>query len=162
MAIAIDKGKFLIGAVTTLELGGTDLGPTSEDGVTFTYTPTFYDHKSDQVAAKLRKTKTDVDLKITLNLMQGTLANLHKALNLAAASLSGSSLTIDTSQAADATLLIAGVAPDVNTRTIIMDAVQVSSPMAITMSKNNPVMIPVEFECLYSTTNSRFGLVGDA
>ena len=48
MAIAQDRGKICHGTLTTLSIGGTDLGPTSEDGVTFVANQTHFDQKIDQ------------------------------------------------------------------------------------------------------------------
>jgi len=57
MAIAIDRGKICHGTLTTLSIGGVDLGPTSEDGVTFAVNQTHYDHKIDQQVGTIKKTQ---------------------------------------------------------------------------------------------------------
>jgi hypothetical protein len=102
MAIAQEKLNICQGAASTLAIGGTDLGPCSENGVVLTDNKTFHDHKNDQAKGVIKKTLIDRKVFIDFELTEAAIANLHKALNEAAASLSGSSLTIDTTQADDA------------------------------------------------------------
>jgi len=91
------------------------------------------------------------------------MANLHIALNLAAASLSGSSLTIDSSEADEAQMLMVGVAPDAGARSFIIDAAVVRGSLSSNAgAKNNPNYLPIEVEAIWDSGNSRFGVIGDA
>jgi len=163
MAIAQDRGKICHGTLTTLSIGGTDLGPTSEDGVTFVANQTHFDQKIDQQVGTIKKTLTNREVVVGLTMVEATLARLHIALNLAAAALSGSSLTIDSTEAPEAQMLMVGVAPDANARSFILDAVVVRGSMnTMAGAKNNPNVLPIEVEALFDTGNSRFGIIGDA
>jgi len=162
MSITQTKENICQGAVTTISLGAADLGPTSEAGVTLSDNKTFYDHKNDQTKGVIKKTLIDRKVFVDFELTEAGLANLHKALNEASASLSGSSLTIDTTQADDAEFQAVGTAPGGNNRTLILDAVQIVSNVSHKMSKNEPAMMAIQVEALYDTSASRFGTIGDA
>lgn len=164
MSITKVKENLLIGAATTLEIGGTDMGPTTEDGVTISVDQSFYDRKIDQVAATVKKTMTDRKVTLSFTLEEADLARMHIALGLGASALSDSSLTIDDSAAAEATLLIVGVAPggSANARTQIFDAVIITGNASHKQAKDDKLVLPIEAEAIYDLTNSRFGIIGDA
>jgi len=163
MAIAVDRGKICHGTLTTLSISGVDLGPTTEDGVTFVVNQTHFDHKIDQQVGTIKKVLTNREVVIGLSMVEATLARLHIALNLAAASLSGSSLTIDSSEAPEAQMLMVGVAPDANARSFILDAAVVRGSLnTMAGAKNNPNYLPIEVEAILSDDGSRFGIIGDA
>ncbi len=167
MAITKAKENLLIGPLATFELGGTDLGPCSEAGVTINVEDTFFDHKIDQVKATVRQTHTNRRVTISAELAEADLARMHLALGLGSSALSDSSLTIDDSSANPATLLMAGIAPEdaadtYADRTYIFDSVKVIGGTSHVMSKSGAVMLPIEMEAIYSLADSRFGIVGDA
>lgn len=167
MANATLKENLLIGAATTLELGGVDLGPTTEDGVTLNVEQTFFDHKIDQVKATVRQTLTNRRVTLSFALAEGDVTRMHASLGLGASALSDSSLTIDDSSADPASLLIVGVGPEdaadtYTDRTYIFDSVRVTGNPSHTISKSGDVRFPVECEAIYSIADSRFGIIGDA
>lgn len=166
-AITPLKENLLIGAATTIELEGADLGPTSEDGVTLSMEQTFFDHKIDQVKATVRQTLTNRRVTITAALAEGDVTRMHAALGLAAAALSDSSLTIDDSSADPATLLVVGVGPEdaadtYTARTYIFYSTRVIGNPSHTISKSGDVNFPIEIEAIYSISDSSFGIIGDA
>lgn len=163
MTIAIDSNKIVYAAVGTLELGGTDLGPTTEDGVTIRSDQTYQKFYVDQQKTPVKNTLTERSYMIETTLAHSHIANLHKALNLGASALSVSSLTLDDSEAALATLKVIVPTTYSGSRTYLFDSVRVVSNLQIThKKKDNPALLPVTFEALYSTTSSRNGIVGDA
>jgi hypothetical protein len=162
MAISIDNAKITLGAVTTLELGGTDLGPTSENGVTLKSDQTYQEFYVDQQVTPVKNVLTGRRYTIDLELAQNSLANLHAALNLATSALVTSSLTLNGSEAALKTLKIIAPATGAGSRTMIFDSVRVTSNFSITMKKKDLAILPVTFEALYDSANSRNGIMGDA
>ena len=162
MAIATDNANICHGAATTLGLGGVDLGPTTENGVSVKVGQTFFDHKNDQIKGIHKKTMIDRDVVIDFELEEATLENLHMALNLDASALSDSSLTINDTQADDAALTIVGVGPQSQARSWIFDAVQLMGAVDVMTAKNDRAVIAMSCQALFDTTNSRFGIVGDA
>jgi hypothetical protein len=162
MGIAIDTAKIVVAAVSTLELGGTDLGPTSENGVTLKSDQTYQEFYVDQQALPVINTLTERKYSIDLELAQTNLANIHAALNLASSALVTSSLTLNGSEAALKTLKIVVPTTGAGSRTMIFDSVRVTSNFSLTMKKKDMAVLPITFTALYSTANSRNGIMGDA
>lgn len=167
MSITKLKENLLIGAAATFELGGADLGPTSEDGITLTEEKTFFDHKIDQVRATVRQTLTNRRVTVTAVLAEGDVTRLHAALGLGSSALSDSSLTIDDSSATPATLLIVGIGPEdaadtYTARTYIFDSTRAIGNPSHTIQKSGDVNFPIEFEVIYDIAADRFGICGDA
>lgn len=162
MAVTTTKENICIGKATTLSLGGADLGPTDSDGVVMNVSQSHYDHKNDQISATIKKTLTNREISLSLNLTEASLENMHLALNEAVGSLSLSSLTIDDTEAAEAELLLVGVSPGGSTRSWIFDACVVRGSTSVVTAKDAPAILAMEIEAIYSVTESRFGIVGDA
>lgn len=160
--MAADRLNIVQGSAT-IAIGGADVGYTSENGVTITVTPTFYEHKTDQVKASLKATLTDRKVMINFEMIEADLDRVLLAINEAAASLSGSSLTIDDTQGADADVVVVGTPPSVGTtRTAMFYACQVKSEFTVTMSKNEPCRLNMEMEAYWSDSDNSLGIMGDA
>jgi hypothetical protein len=165
MAISIDTAKIKHGAVGTLTLGGTDLGPTTRDGVTIksdqTYGTFYVDQQLTPVVNALKERKYSVDCVLA----HSHLTNLLVALNLnSSTSLNGSSLSLNSSESPLAQLVIVAPCPGAGNRTYIFDSARVTSNLSITHKSDieQPALLPITFECLYSSTTGRTGIVGDA
>jgi hypothetical protein len=52
--------------------------------------------------------------------------------------------------------------PGGNTRTLLVDAVQVLSNLTHKIAKNEPAVTPIQLEAIYDTTENRFGIMGDS
>jgi len=89
--MTVNTGLLYAGAVTTVKIGGTDIGGTY-DGVKVTTEGDFFDLKVDQVSATVKKSLISRKCTITLNIAEMSLANLRIALSQAAANLTGSTL----------------------------------------------------------------------
>jgi len=97
-----------------------------------------------------------------LSLLESDITKFHTALNLASASLSDSSLTVDDSQATKAALTISGVAPGGNARSFIFDEVMQVSNVDFAYKKSDDASLSLDFLAVYSVANSRFYIAGDA
>lgn len=158
--MALSKENIVVGAATLVELGGTDLGGT-KGGVIFGKEDTFFDKTGDQVKGNLDKVLVNRRVFVRTELLEGNAPNLHKALNLAAAQLSGSSVSITDSEAALAALKVTGPTTFGGTRTLILDAVRNISNFEMTWGKDVDIRLAFEFEAMWNPTNNRFGISGN-
>lgn len=165
MAITQNNLNIVMGAATTLTLGGTDLGPVSENGIKITVDQEVKEHRNDQSFAPVKHSLISRVAKIAFELTESTLARVLTALNLAAASLSASTLTINDSKATAATLIIVGPAPTGSgsaTRTYNFTSVLHVGSTDLNVSKNNEQVLAVEFVAQYDSATSKIGTIVDA
>jgi hypothetical protein len=165
MSIAQNTADIVMGAASTLTLATVDLGPVSENGVKITFEQTVMEHRNDQSFAPVAHSLLGRTAKITFELTESTLTRVLTALNLAAASLSASTLTIDDSIATAAQLIIAGPSPTGSgsaTRTYTFPKVLHVGSTELMVSKNNEQKLAIEFTAQYDTDTSKIGTIVDA
>ena len=144
MAITVNSNNYVMGTATTLTLGGTALGSTSEDGIVVESSNNNMMRKCDQAQGVVTSKLIDREVHVKMTLEEATLANMVVALNLASSKLSASSLTVDDSEATDAALVVVGVAPYAGTRTMIFDAVKSVGNFAMNIGKLKPMEFAID------------------
>lgn len=162
MAITVEKLNVLRGTVTTLALGGTSLGPTTEDGVNVAVAQDVRRVMCDQIKGPIDGDLVNREVTVQVSLIESDITKFHAALNLSSASLSDSSLTVDDSQASKGALTVVGVAPGGNARSFIFDEVLQVSNVDYAQKKGDDASLSLDFLAVYSVDNSRFFIAGDA
>jgi len=164
MTITQNPLNIVMGPPTVITLGGTDLGP-ELDGVVITFNQEVKEHTNDQsfapVAYSLLKRTAD----IVMTLTEATLARVLTALNLAAASLSASTLTINDSIATAAQLIITGPSPTGSgsaTRTYTFTKVMHVGSTDLAVGRDKPQHLALKFTAQYDSTTSKIGTIVDA
>ena len=160
--MASNKLLMLKGPATAITVAGTDVGPNSKTGVMMTVSAEYYEHKTDQDMSTVAIDLNGREVELDFELKHVTLENLLLALGLAAASLSGSSLTVDNSEIASAQMIITGLAPHSGTRTMIFDETYFTGGLEYKWSSEDHTIVPVKARVVYSPTNSRVFIAGDA
>jgi len=159
--MALTKDNIIVGAATAVEFpSGTNIGGT-KGGVVFMLEQSLFDKMSDQIKGKLDRVLTDRAVRIRTELLESTVVNLHKASNLGAAQLSGSSLSITDTEGTLQSFKVTGPAPNAGTRTIIFDSARHVGNTEFTFGRDIDVRFPIEIEAMWDTTNNRFALVGN-
>lgn len=156
--MAATKDTIIVGAATSVTLNAVDIGST-KDGVTLIKEDTFFDKTADQVKGKLDKVLTDRRIAVRFTLQEVSVANLHRALNLAAGDLSASTISITQSEAALVPLVVVGPAQFAGTRTISLDFVRNIASLESTFAKGDNNAVPMECEAMYNPANNRFGTI---
>jgi hypothetical protein len=162
--MTVIAGHLIHGAATTIEVGGSDVGSSSESGVTLKATPEWFERMVDQsktaVAMTLMGRKITVDLELT----DCKLSNLLMGLNLASSRScsSGSCLVLDDSAGAAGTLKIVGPGIGVLSRTWLFENAMVTNEVSYKLSKKDPTVIPLTFNCMMNSATNRIGSVGEA
>lgn len=159
--MALTKDNVIVGAVTALEFpSGTNIGGT-KGGVTLMLEQELFDKVGDQIKGKLDRVLTLRSVRARTELLESTIVNLHKASNLAAAQLSGSSLSITDSEGALQSVKFTGPAPNGGTRTVILDSCRQVGNTEFTYGRDVDVRFPMELEAMWDPTNNRFGIIGN-
>lgn len=159
--MALTRSNIVVGAATSIEFpSGTDIGGT-KGGVEIMLEQELFDKIGDQVKGNLDRVLTRRAVRIRTELLEGTVVNLHKASNLAAAQLSGSTLSITDSELTPQSLKIVGPSANAGTRTCIFDTVRQVGNTGFTFGRDIDQRFACEFEAMYDTTNSRFGIIGN-
>lgn len=152
MAIAQEVNNIVIGAASTLSLGAVDLGPVTEDGVTIGVEQEVHDHMNDQSFAKVKQTMLSRNATISFALTESSLANVHKALNLATAALSACTIDIDNTQATAAQVIVAGPGPTAagsTTRTYTFPSCSQVGNFEMGISKRNEQVLQFDLTAYY-------------
>lgn len=154
--------KIIVGGAATIELpSGTDMGQ-SKGGVEIFQEQTFFDKTGDQVKTNLDRELVNRRVGVRFELVEASVANLHKALNLNSAQLSGSSISIThNSAAALAAFKATGPAQDAGTRTIILDQVRQVGNIGPRWQKDDDMRLAFELEAMHDPTNNRIGIIGN-
>lgn len=161
--MAVDTDQLYAGAVTTVEVGGVDIGGTY-DGVAISTEGEFFDLNVDQVSAIVKKNLITRKCTITLNIAELSLANLRKALGQASANLSGSTLYLTDDEQGEITLGLVLPTPDAGgDRTYYFLRVYCTGSGEHSYKKGDQTFVAVVFEALPDTDNSnRIAYVVDA
>ena len=78
--MAITRANIIVGGLTQVKIGGTDIGATF-DGATLTKTPEFFEHEVDQVLDAVDLTPTNYKMEVETLLSEATIANLYRVWN---------------------------------------------------------------------------------
>jgi len=161
--MAGDQKNIIVGPAA-LSINSVDVGFT-QGGVTFRKSKDFVDVDADQMGGVARKVATFERAFVTTTLLEATLNNIHKIMNEPSTNLSSSMLSFGTAnpETFEYVLTVTGDAPDGGTRTYTFHrAVSVGEIDHMIGSRDNPSVIPVEFELLKDpANNSRFGYAVD-
>lgn len=156
-----DKANVLVGvAEITLGVGvaASVIGYTV-DGVTMTVRPEFANVHVDELVGTNIRILTDLEVEATLNMAEGTLANL-------AAAIPGSDLTVPTltlggGDLQEHRLTLRGVTPAGRDRVIVLTKVNPTGEVSTPYKKGEMSVVPVKFSALVGD-DSEFGEVVDA
>jgi hypothetical protein len=162
MANAIVKERLVHGPATTIEVGGVDIGPTSQNGVQVKVTPEYYKDFVDQKKTPVKVTLMAREYEVDFELRDLKMSNLLIAFGLPAANGSGCCGLLDDAQGVGATLKLVGPAPNSASRTFLFDDAMVMSGVTYSMKSKDPTAMAVTFACLYKDASSRNGIMGDA
>lgn len=162
MAITVTKENVVIGAAATLTLGSADLGATLDEPIVASFGQEFFDVKVGQGIGVIDKKLTGRKVTIAVPLAEADIANVHIALNLAAAALSASTIELDDSVATASDLIIAATAPNSGTRTYTFDEVLQVGNVDLSVGKNETQNLTLLFEALWQTGTGQFGTIVDA
>jgi len=160
--MATNKNNVCIsGTAMTISVAGTDLGFT-KGGVSMEVTEETYKVIMDQSLTAILESMTSRECVVRTVLGESTLANLKTAWNLADSALVSSSLSLDTSTKGEVVLVFTGKGPNATTRTATFFSAVAVSAGENTYAKDQETLIPVEFRCLWNSTQSKFGTIVDA
>ena len=159
--MALTRSNITVGAATAIEFpSGTDIGGT-KGGVEIMLEQELFDKIGDQIKGNLDRVLTRRAVRVRTELLESTVTNLHKASNLAAAQLSGSTLSITDSELTPQSLKIVGPSANGGTRTCIFDTVRQVGNTGFTFGRDIDQRYACEFEAMWDTTANRFGIIGN-
>lgn len=142
------------GAVTTVKVGGVDIGGTY-DGVKITGSPEWFETECDQVNAPVTKTLVKNKGTVTLNIAELSLANLRLALAQASANLSGSTLYMTDDDPGSMTLEIITPTPSgIGSKYYYFPRAYNVGTGEHTYKKNEQLFMSIIFDALPDTDNS--------
>lgn len=151
----------ICGTAVQLKVGGTDVGYTA-GGVELEMNSEFYDVIADQSLTPILRKMTSRTCKVRTIMLEATLEHLRMAWNLADSALVSSSLTLNSTEKGEVVVVFIGKGPNSTTRTATFFAAVGMTTGPIPNFKDKECQIPVEFECMWSDTNSSFGTIVDA
>lgn len=151
------KANVLVG-VATVSIGGSAVGYTS-DGVTMNIRSDFADIKVEEMVGTIKRVLTDQGVEITLNMAEGTLANLARA--IPGSVLVEATLTLGGAALQDTAIVLVGKNPAGFARTITIPNVNPTGEVGIPYKKGEISIVPVTFSALVSDAGV-FGTIVDA
>lgn len=153
--MTVNTSLLFAGAVTTVKVGGTDIGGTY-DGVSCSVEDDTFELKVDQVNSAVDKVLLSRKATITLNIAEVSLANFRLALGQPSGNLTGSTLLyITDSEQGETTLeLILPTPTGAGSRYYYFPRVNILAKGAHTYKKGEQLFVPVEMEALPDTANS--------
>lgn len=163
--MATDSGNIVVGAAT-VSIGGTDVGYT-QGGVQISHSPTFVEVEADQKVGIAKIARSIERMYLRFTMLEVTLANLRTALMYPSSNLvsGGSKLYLGYNDACwvdEKAIVIVGKAPDCGTRTWTFSRCILKGEREISMTRDNPAMLAVEFEVLKDDTTGYFGDATDS
>lgn len=159
--MALTKDNIIVGAATAVEFpSGTNIGGT-KGGVEIMLEQELFDKIGDQVKGNVDRVLTRRSVRARFELLEATAVNLHKASNLAAAQLSGSSISVTDSELVATTFKVTGPAANAGTRTIIFDTARQVGNTGFTFGRDTDQRFAMEVEAMWDTTNNRFAIIGN-
>ena len=145
--------------VCSVDFAGTALGWTS-DGVTMTVTSELFDVKVEEVIGILKRVVTDQSVAVALNMAEGTLVNMSKA--IPGSVLAGNVLTVGGGALQSGALTLVGKSPAGKDRTIAFTEVNPTGEVGIPYKKGEISVVPVTFSALVNPADGKFLTVTDA
>ena len=152
------SANVLVG-VCSVNFAGVDLGWTS-DGVTMTVTSELFDVKVEEVIGVLKRVVTDQSVAVVLNMAEGTLANMSKA--IPGSVLAGNVLTVGGGALQSGALTLVGKSPAGTDRTIAFTDVNPTGEVGIPYKKGEISIVPVTFSATVNPADGKFLTVTDA
>lgn len=155
-----DSANVLVG-VAEITLG---VGPTANvigytmDGVTMTTKTDFFHAKVEEVEGTLKRNLVDQEIDVTLNVAEGTLANLSAA--IPGCDLTGATLTIGGYALQEHRLTLRGENPAGYDRVIVLTLVNPTGEVGTPYQKSGVSVVPMTFSALVADTGE-FGEVVD-
>lgn len=147
--MALDITQLYSGPVTTVKIGGTDMGAVF-DGVEIVREDEFFECLCDQVLGPVTKILTSRKWVVSLKGAELSLTNLETLLAQGSSNLTSSSLHLDDTEQGLTTLEVAHPAPSgVGTMTWKFDTVYNVSGGAMAFKKDGTqTVVPTTFDCL--------------
>ena len=157
-----DTANVLVGvAEITLGVGvSSNVIGYTVDGVNMTISSSFFEAKVEEVGGTVIRRLTDQEVKVSLNVAEGTMANLAAAIPGAVAT-SAAITTIGGGTLQERRLTLKGVTPSGRSRVIVLTKVNPSGEVAMPYKKGEVTVIPMTFSALVDDS-SVFGSVTDA
>ncbi len=151
------KANVLVG-VAEIQIDSTPVGYTA-DGVTMSVRSEFADIKVEEVVGAIKRILTEQEVQVTLNLAEGTLANLSKS--IPGSSLAGATLTLGGGALQEVEIQLIGKNPAGFDRTITLTTCNPVGEVGIPYKKDEISVIPVTFKALVND-DGEFGTIVDA
>jgi len=129
------------------------------DGVNMTVSSSFFDAKVEENEGTVIRRLTDQEVKVSLNVAEGTLANLAAA--IPGCDLTGAVITIGGSALQEHRLTLRGTTPAGRDRVIVLTSVNPTGEVATPYKKGEVTVVPMTFSALVNDS-SEFGSVTDA
>lgn len=149
------------GTSVQLKVATVDVGYT-KGGVELEINSEYYNVIADQSLTPILRKMTARTCKVRTTMLEATLEHLRMAWNLADSALVSSSLTLNSTEKGEVAIQFVGKGPGSTTRTATFFAAVAMATGPLPNFKDKESEIPVEFECLWSDTNSAFGTIVDA
>jgi len=130
------------------------------DGVNMTVSSSFFDAKVEENEGTIIRRLTDQEVKVSLNVAEGTLANLEAAIPGSDVLIAGT-LTIGGQALQEHRLTLRGTTPAGRDRVIVLTAVNPTGEVSTPYKKGEVTVVPMTFSALVDDS-SEFGSVTDA
>jgi len=162
--MAITRANIIVGGLTQVKVGGTDVGAT-KDGAALTKTPEYFEHEVDQFLDAVDLTPTNCKMEVELLLSEATLANLYRVWNeIALPSTNVLNLGIDTTTNEFTLDLITKPTGASTTRTYHFFRAVSFEASSHSLKKDDRVAFPVKFRILpdiAQAAGSEYGFISD-
>lgn len=129
------------------------------DGVTMTVSSSFFDAKVEENEGTIIRRLTDQEVKVSLNVAEGAIANLSAA--IPGSDLTGAVLTIGGSDLQEHRLTLRGTTPAGRDRVIVLSRVNPTGEVGVPYKKGEVTVVPMTFSALVDDSGE-FGSVTDA
>jgi flagellar capping protein FliD len=153
------SANVLVG-VAAVSFNDNDLG-WCEDGVTMTISTDVADIKVEEIIGTLKRVVTDQGITVTLNMAEGTIANLANAIPQSSLNETGDTLTLGGGDYQSGKLVLVGKNPAGFDRTITLTKVNPTGDVGIPYKKGEISVVPVTFSALVGDDGT-FGTIEDA
>ena len=130
------------------------------DGVNMTVSSSFFDAKVEENEGTIIRRLTDQEVKVSLNVAEGTLANLGAAIPGSDELVAGT-LTIGGQDLQEHRLTLRGTTPAGRDRVIVLTSVNPTGEVTTPYKKGEVTVVPMTFSALVDDS-SEFGSVTDA
>lgn len=131
------------------------------DGVNMTVRSTFFDAKVEENEGTLIRRLTDQEVTVTLNVAEGTLANLAAAIPGCSLDVPTDTLTIGGIDLQEHRLTLRGTTPAGRDRVIVLNSVNPTGEVTTPYKKGDITVVPMTFSALVDD-DEEFGSILDA